>query len=464
MSESIRGARAALYLSVMVLFAGGCRPAATTIDLPDAPASADYVHIQRGGDLVDAEAASTLLESAVGAERLEGATSVLLAEQAITGRPLVADNQLRLLIDGPETYDAMLNAIAEAQHHVHLETFIFADDRIGHRFAHALGEMCSAGKTVRVVFDGVGSVNSSDDFFESMEASGVEVRKYNPPDPSEDLRIWRVNNRNHRKLLIVDNENAFVGGVNFAGVYAMSSTSDPGEDAGMKSGWRDTHLQIRGPVVTYFQQQFLHNWDEAGDPLEDTTEVYRRPPASGSHLVRALVSEGGDRDEFEIYQTYMSAIQHARSRLWLTHAYFSPNDEFVAAIGDAAKRGVDVRVIVPGFIDFDMIFYASRSNYSRLLKAGARVYERNDALMHAKTAVVDGYWSTVGSANLDIRSFIHNDEINAVVVSSDFAEQMEELFVDDLKQATEVRLDEWRSRGLWERTKEFVSRRFNYWL
>jgi cardiolipin synthase len=176
------------------------------------------------------------------------------------------------------------------------------------------------------------------------------------------------------------------------------------------------------------------------------------------------MSDGGDDDEFAIYESYLAAIRLAERRIWLTHAYFSPNKAFLQAIEQAARRGVDVRVLLPGFIDFEMILYASRSSYARLLAAGVRIYERNDALLHAKTAVVDGVWATVGSANLDIRSFAHNDEVNAVVVGVDFARQMEQQFEQDLAKAREITPETWRQRSWRSRFLEWFSRRFNYWL
>lgn len=390
--------------------------------------------------------------------------TLLANQQQISGSSLVAGNDLTLLIDGPRTYEEIYAAIDAAEQYVHLESFIVADDEVGQQLRRRLNDAVARGVAVRLLFDGLGSVNTADGFFGGLRAAGIEVREYNPPNPTRNLAFGRINQRTHRKLAIIDGSTAFLGGINFSGVYESASTSAPGPEAGVEQGWRDTHLRVGGPVVADFAHLFGRNWAKAGGELPQSLRQPARSAATGPYLVSALMSDGGDDDEFAIYQSYLNAINLAERRIWLTRAYFSPNKAFLQAIEQAARRGVDVRLLLPGFIDFEMIRYASRSSYARLLDAGVRIYERNDALLHAKTAVVDGVWATVGSANLDIRSFAHNDEVNAVIVGSEFGRQMEEQFTKDLDQAREIDAGSWRQRPWRSRFLEWFSRRFNYWL
>lgn len=390
-------------------------------------------------------------------------------EQSLTDRPLTAGNAVTLLLDGPAAYDEMFDAIRTAKHHVHMETYILSDDEIGKRLTAALADARSNGVEVRLIYDGVGTLSTPEAFFENLAELGVKLYKYNPPDITEDIRIWRINQRHHRKILVVDGERAFTGGINIDDVYAESSfePSTFGSSLGSEDGqgWRDTHIRIRGPAVADVQRIFINLWNEQDEEkrLQPTSDYYPSQAWEGDHIVRIIDSEGGD-DEYDIYQVFYSALSHARERIWITQAYFVPGDEMIDALSKAAARGVDVRVLLPGFTDAPMVMYASRSYYSRLLKAGIRLYERNDTVIHAKTAVVDGVWSTVGSSNFDFRSFLHNNEANAVIMGSKFGDEMEDLFQVDLDHARELSLDEWQSRPVWEKVKEELSSIFEYWF
>jgi cardiolipin synthase len=222
-------------------------------------------------------------------------------------------------------------------------------------------------------------------------------------------------------------------------------------------------MQIEGPVVAEFQKLFLGTWQrKTGQGLPDANFF---PPLKqeGTALVRALGSTA-DRGDYSIYETYISALANADKYAHLTTAYFVPDKQMVKALTDAARRGVDVRIVFPSFTDHAMILYASRSYYGELLDAGIRVYERNRAMLHAKTAVIDGVWSTIGSTNLDMRSFLHNDEINAVILNVEFAERMDALFQRDLGESTEITKQHWRQRSLGQRMREWAVRLFDYWL
>jgi cardiolipin synthase len=378
--------------------------------------------------------------------------------------PLVAGNRVTLLVDGPQTLTAIRNAIENARHHVHLETYIFADDEIGRALRDLLIRRRKEGIEVRVLYDAIGSVTTPAAFFEPMRQAGVEVLQFRPLNPARTMP-WKLNNRDHRKIVVVDGRIAFTGGINISGAYASSSTSRPGPKTGQDEAWRDTHVEIEGPAAAQFQTLFLKIWERAGGRLSDASAQYFPPLApGGAELVATVASSGGDRRETTIYDTYTSAIGHTSRRLWMTQAYFAPDPALRKALIAAARRGVDVRVIVPSFSDSALIFHASRADYDELLAGGVRIYEQRYAMLHAKTMVIDSALSMVGSANFDIRSFLHNNEVNAVIVGSAFAGRMEALFERDLRDTRELQLESWRKRPWLDRFKELTSSVFSYWL
>jgi cardiolipin synthase A/B len=392
--------------------------------------------------------------------------SVRVLEQVIerlTETPLYRDNDVELLLDGPQTHGAMLEAIAAAEHHVHLETYIFLDDEVGTRFGQALAAKARMGVPVRVVYDSIGSRGVAGDFWLNLEEAGVEVREYNPPDPVQDQNPFDIDTRDHRKLLIVDGRMAFTGGINIDRNYARPSDVVGGKSA--SSGWRDTHIRISGPAVAAFQQLFLGLWERLDAPLDEPP--YAPPPSDldeGDTLVRVLGGVGGNDEVSQVWVAYQAAAKVAADRIWITQSYFAPDDELTAAILEAAGRGVDVRILVAGFSDSQLLLNASRAYYSDLLQAGIKVFESQEQILHAKTMVVDGYWSTVGSSNLDYLSFLHNHEANAVVLGAEFAAELEDIFLADLEHAVAIQADTWRQRSLWQRTKELGSYFIRYRL
>jgi cardiolipin synthase len=402
------------------------------------------------------------------AEEQRGAApeSVRVLEEVVdrlTDSPLYRDNAVELLLDGPETHSAMLAAIASAEHHVHLETYILVDDEVGTKFAEALADKARMGVTVRVIYDGIGSRSASEDLWARLEEAGVAVRGFNPPDPTEDQNPFDIDTRDHRKLLVVDGREAFTGGINIDRNYARPSDVIGGESA--SSGWRDTHIRIRGPAVAAFEQLFVDLWEEIDVPLEEPP--YAPPRGSfdpGDTLVRVLAAVGGNDEVSQIWLAYQAAAKVARQRIWITQSYFAPDDEFTAAILEAAARGVDVRILVAGFSDSQLLLNASRAYYADMLDAGVKVFESQEQIMHAKTMVVDGYWSTVGSSNLDYLSFLYNHEANAVILGAAFAAQLEEVFLTDLGNAIQIDAERWGDRSLWQRAKELGSYLIRYRL
>jgi cardiolipin synthase len=250
--------------------------------------------------------------------------------------------------------------------------------------------------------------------------------------------------------------------VNISGTYSNSSLFRSKAGRTSKVGWRDTHIKIEGPAVAALQWVFLENW--AGQTSVDLPDSHFFPPLkeAGDKLVRVLASEpGGDHD---IYKAYILAIQEATKTVHITSAYFVPDAQILQALGDAARRGVDVKIILPGVTDSGLVFHAARSFYTEMLASGIKIYQLQIAVLHAKTAVVDSVWATVGSTNIDTRSFLHNSEINVVILGEEFGNAMENAFFEDLRQSVEITRDTWDQRSAGDRVKEWASRRLEYWL
>lgn len=386
----------------------------------------------------------------------------LALEGQIVGSPLVVGNRVQLLKDGPTTYDAMLAAISAARDHVNMETFIMEDDETGRRFAALLAGMQLRGVQVNLVYDSVGSRNTPRAFFTALAASGVNVLEFNPMNPLLARKAWELVRRDHRKLLIVDGKVAFVGGINISSVYSSGSSGKSKATTGEWT-WRDTHMRVEGPVVAEFQKLFMATWTEQqGVPLT-TGDYFPALQNQGQDVVRAIGSSPEEAFS-QIFATLLSAINSAETQIFLTNAYFVPDPQLLSALERAVSRGVDVSLLLPHRTDSALVFYASRSFYTELLKAGVKIYERQDAVLHAKTALVDGIWSTIGSTNLDWRSFVHNQEINAVMLGQEFGAQMQMMFDNDLKSSRRITLVEWGSRPVLARVKESLARMWARWL
>jgi len=390
----------------------------------------------------------------------------IAVEEAINANsPLVLGNKLAILQDGPATYQAMFAAIRKAKDHINLETYIFEDDEIGQQFADLLLERQAAGVQVNLIYDSVGGINTPKAFFERLKAGGIQVLEFNPINPlAGNKKAWLLNNRDHRKLLVVDGRIAFLGGINISESYSSSpSRKSSKTKAPDPKAWRDTHLQIEGPVVAHFQKLFFDTWTKQKGPPLAPKNYFPKLEKQGEEIVRAIGSASSDPYSL-IYLTLLSAIDHAEQEVQLTNAYFAPDPQLIKALTDAAQRGVDVKLILPSYTDSWAIFHAGRSHYSTLLRAGVKVYERRGAVMHSKTASIDGVWSTIGSTNLDWRSFLHNDELNAAILGRDFARQMNAVFAKDLAESNPIHLEQWEQRSILFRVKEWAARLAEYWL
>jgi cardiolipin synthase A/B len=378
-------------------------------------------------------------------------------EQQIGGSELVVGNEVTLLLDGPATYAAMFEAIRAATDHIDVESYIIEDGAVGQQFADALLERQGQGVQVNLIYDSVGTFGTAKPFFERLEQGGVKVIEFNPVNPLAARQSWSPNHRDHRKLLVVDGRTAFLGGINISNVYSSGSSAPHGrEPAGAVAGWRDTDVRIAGPAAAEFERLFNATWaKQQGQPLAAAQPG--AVAAQGTHIVRAVGSTPDDAFSL-IYLTLISAITNAQERVYLTNAYFVPDPQLMKALVDSAGRGVDVRIILPAQSDSGPAYFAGRSHYSELLEAGVKIYERRGALLHAKTALVDGVWSCVGSSNLDWRSALDNDEVNAVILGREFGAQMLAAFTADIAASDAIDLATWSRRPLLPRLKELAAR------
>ena len=383
--------------------------------------------------------------------------------ESISGSPLVAGNKVTLLIDGPATYAAMFKAIQNAKDHINLETFMFEDDEMGRRFADLLLQKQSEGVQVNLIYDSLGCLHTPAAFFQRLNDGGIRALEYNPINPAKARENWLLTNRDHRKILIVDGAVAFTGGVNISGVYSSSSLPGEHHEKNINEAWRDTHVQIDGPAVAEFQKLFLDTWARQKGP-ELPKRAYSPPlKKEGNDLVEVVGSTPGQENRVT-YIMYVSVFMYAENFVHLTNPYFVPDKQTIKALTNAARRGVDVKIILPGISDELTVLYAGRSHYTHLLKSGIKLYEHRNAMVHAKTAVIDGVWSTIGSTNMDLWSFLRNNEVNAIILGSDFANEMEAMFEKDIAESNQIHLEQWKKRPLSEKMREWLARLLQYWL
>jgi cardiolipin synthase len=283
--------------------------------------------------------------------------------------------------------------------------------------------------------------------------------EFNPTSPIRARGKWRLAKSDHRKILIVDGKVAITGGVNISQVYS-SGSSGAGNKKGEQMPWRDTDVHIEGPAVAEFQKLFLDTWEKQKGAKLSGRNYFPAPKEEGNALVEVLGSTPGEANRLTFIM-YVAAITFAENSLHMTNAYFVPDLQTANALADAAKRGVDVKIILPGTTDSSLAQYAGQSHYSDLLKSGAKLYKRRNVLLHAKTLVIDGVWSTVGSTNMDFWSFSSNDEVNAVILNREFAVEMEKMFARDLAESDEVRREEWKKRPLSLKIREWFANLFS---
>ncbi len=380
---------------------------------------------------------------------------------------LVRGNSAHLLIDGPATFVAMRKAIEGAHQTILLESYIFEDEGIAAQMGELLARRAQAGLKVALLRDAFGSFGSDASFFDRLAAAGVQVCSFNGLLPGKDTghsSSMSIEQRDHRKLLVVDERLAFTGGINISGVYGSGSSALRHSDADpLKHGWRDTQIELQGPIVTALAKSFAQSWH--GQACTGALELSRLPPATeaGQRVVALMASDPREPDN-RIYQSLLAAIKASQRSVQLTMAYFAPGRDMAQALADAAQRGVNVELVLPGRSDFTLVMQAGRSYYDQLLKAGVHLYEMEHAVLHAKTAVIDGVWSGVGSSNMDWRSFTGNNELDVIVLGDDFGVEMQAMFDRDRKAAHEITPAAWQERGFGQRLQQGLGRLLERWL
>ena len=385
--------------------------------------------------------------------------------------PLVTGNRVALLQDGPGTYAAMFDAIDNARDHVNLESYILEADGPGEEFARRLIARAKAGVRVNVLYDSFGSLGTPASYFDHLRANGVNVCEYNPLRRLGNLLSRALHLRDHRKLMVVDGRIGFIGGVNISSVYSAGSSpltsiagsSAPADGDPVKTGWRDTHVRVEGPIVAQLQRLFMRHWGKHSSIALRGTHYFPPLAAVGNQRVALAACDAGRRRN-PFYRALLSALDAAQHRIFLTTAYLVPTRRLMRSLIRARKRGVEVHLLLPGLSDFWAPLQAGRSHYARLLRAGVHIHELHDALLHAKTCVIDGLWTTVGSSNLDWRSFLHNAEANLVVLDAALGQEMERVFMDDVARSQAIDRHDWGKRGLRQRLAEIVARRFEFFL
>ncbi|MFN8391207.1 MAG: phospholipase D-like domain-containing protein [Bdellovibrionota bacterium] len=364
----------------------------------------------------------------------------------LLGPPVVGGNSIVTLVNGNRIFPEMLEAIRGAKKTINFETFIYWSGDIGEEFAKAFAERARAGVKVSVVLDWIGMSKLDEKFVSTMKNAGVRVELYHQLhwyDPRRFNDIANLDNRTHRKLLIVDGRVGFTGGVGIADEWNGDARND--------KEWRDTHYRIEGPVVSQLQSAFIENWMEAGGELLHGDDYFPELQARGPAKAQAFRGSPSDASD-SIELMYRMAIVSATRSIKLSSAYFVPDRGIVKTLIDAAKRGVKIEILVPGQkIDHQVVRSASRAVWGDLLQAGVKIYEYQPTMFHCKVLVIDGFFTSVGSTNFDSRSFHLNDEVNLNIFDNRIAEQQEAQFEQDRARAKEISLEDWKNRPLFER-------------
>ena len=364
----------------------------------------------------------------------------------LLGPPIVPGNRIENLENGEEIFPAMLAAIKDAKKTIDFETYIYWSGAVGKQFGAALEERARSGVSVHVLLDWVGSQKMDSTMVDHLKSAGVEVQIYHP---LHWYSLGRINNRTHRKLLVVDGRVGFTGGVGIADQWDGHS-QDPDH-------WRDSHYRLEGPAVAQMQAAFLDNWIKTSGKVLSGESYFPPLKPAGDQMAQVFTSSpSGGGDSMQLM--YLLSITAAEKTIDLSAAYFVPDDLTKRALRAAMQRGVKLRVIVPGkYIDSAVVRRASRDGWGELLQAGAKIYEFQPTMFHCKAMIVDSQLASVGSTNFDNRSFRLNDEANLNVYDHAFAERLEDVFENDLKRSTQITYEAWKHRPLREKIAERIS-------
>lgn len=383
----------------------------------------------------------------IGNEQLQQQEKLYAMLTGLAPFPITSRNETTVLTNGKDTFDAILEQLEKARHHIHLDYYTIRDDEIGRRFLQILVRKAGEGIEVRVVYDGIGSLHLSEQYIQKLRDAGVRTSCFLPPRVAFYDR--KLNYRNHRKIVVVDGKIGFVGGINIGDEYV-------GKDP--KLGyWRDTHLQLEGDSVYFLQELFMNDWAFAAKEKLDGEAYMPVHQCGGNERVLIVSSKPGHNDQ-KIMEVMFAAITAAKYRIYITTPYFIPDPSLLMGLRTAALSGVDVKLIIPGVSDSKLVLLATFSYIQELLEAGVKVYRYEKGFVHAKVMIVDQMLATVGTANVDMRSLQSNFELNAVLFDLGTIKRLEADYMDDLQNSREMELDQFKRRPRRQKAAESVLR------
>ena len=380
-----------------------------------------------------------------------GEASFFRTIEAHTDAPIVGENRIEVLLNGDETFPTMLRDIRNAKLTITFAQYLYEDGSIAREMAQAFAERCRAGIKANILLDSHGSGQAPSEIIATMKDAGCHVEYFRRIEAAGIIFPWkllRYNYRSHRRVLVIDGKIGFTGGYGISEAWTGNGRTP--------EHWRDTNARIQGPVVRFLQAAFAESWLETTGIAVGGDGYFPRLEPAGS-ITAQIVKSSPTGGSFQNYMLFLLSINSAKESVLITNPYFIPDDVMTEALVKAAGRGVRVLVLLPGESDSELTYTASRSHYGPLLLGGVKIYEYKASLMHAKTIVVDGVWSTIGSTNFDNRSFALNQEINLTVYDRGIARRLEEIFHDDLKYSEPISYEQWQARGLFERLIEVFS-------
>jgi cardiolipin synthase len=374
-----------------------------------------------------------------------GKPSFVSTMEAYSGSAVVGGNRIELLLNGDQIFPAKLAAIKAAKKNINFAQYVFEEGQASADIARALAQRCQEGLAVHVLLDAVGSLNIPGEYRQVMVDGGCHVESFRP---LSSFAFDRLNYRNHRRIMVVDGRLGITGGSGLSGKWSGNGLTE--------GHWRDTDVLVEGPVVEQLQAAFVENWLEATGVALGGDDYF---PALGQRgpLQAQIVRSSPAGGSAAMYSTFLLAMAASKKSIYITNPYFVPDDKMIQTLIRAAQRGVRVVLLIPGAIDHNIVRQASRAELGRLLKAGVEVYEYQAALLHAKTMVIDGVWATVGSTNLDRRSFALNDELNLVVYNDGVAAKLRTVFEQDLQHSRQVTYESWSKRSIVDRFLEVLA-------
>ncbi len=380
-------------------------------------------------------------------------------EQAVAESPLVAGNRTQILRDGPASFAAVFAAIRGAKDHVNLEFYLFEDvESGGEHLGDLLVAKRRAGVVVNLIYDSYGSGSTPPAFFDRLKQAGVSLVAFNPMDPLDSRVPYAPNDRAHRKILIVDGTPAIIGGVNMSTTYQSNPIGKSGAPEGAPpEHWRDTDLRIDGPVVAQLQTLFFDHWTRQRGPPFNNAAYFPTIAPDGPEVVR-IIGSTPDHAIPRYYVTLLSAIRNAEKSIEVSAAYFVPTHQEMEDLLHAARRGVAVRLLLPDKSDSEWAISVAHSHYADLMEAGVMIYETHDMVLHSKWVVIDGVWSVIGSSNFDKRSVLFNDEVDAVVLGSGTAQELQRMFANDTVTARRIDPVAWDKRPMSQKLRDLLSR------